>query len=461
MTTKKKQVGGFVCRECQAIAKQWAGKCFNCGAWNTMEVMRTSAIQSRPHGTHGGWTGDAGQSQPVWVKDVDITTLPRIATASPELDRVLGGGMVPGSVILIGGDPGVGKSTLLLQVLAELSQQHPVLYVSGEESLSQIARRAKRAKLDTDRLKLLAETACGPIFHHVHAEKAKIVVMDSIQTIYDEEVAASPGSVSQVRACALQAVRYAKQQQVSIFIVGHVTKEGHIAGPRVLEHMVDTVLYFEGERDGRYRIIRAVKNRFGAVNEIGIFAMTPTGIKDLKSPSAIFLSQSLSAISGRSVMTAWEGSRPILLEIQALIDDCQGSQPRRLAVGLESQRIAMILAVMNRHTGLLTHGCDVFINVVGGMKILETAADLAVMMALVSSLKNKPLPSDLIIIGEIGLAGEIRPIPNGMERVKEAIKHGFKKILLPSANTPKTKPNDAITWFAVDHVKQAVSMFFN
>lgn len=458
MTIKKKQAGGFICRECQAIAKQWAGKCFNCGAWNTLEVMRSSSVTAQPATT--GWVGDDSHAKPVWVKDVDITTLPRIATASPELDRVLGGGMVPGSVILMGGDPGVGKSTLLLQVLAELGQQHAVLYVSGEESLSQIARRAQRAKLNTDRLKLLTETACGAIFHHVHAEKAQIVVMDSIQTLYDEEVAASPGSVSQVRACALQAVRFAKQHQVTIFIVGHVTKEGHIAGPRVLEHMVDTVLYFEGERDGRYRIVRAVKNRFGAVNEIGIFAMTPSGIKDLKSPSAIFLSQSLSEISGRSVMTAWEGSRPILLEIQALIDDCQGSQPRRLAVGLESQRIAMILAVMNRHTGLMTHGCDVFINVVGGMKIIETAADLAVMMALVSSLKNQPLPADLMIIGEIGLAGEIRPIPNGMERVKEAIKHGFKKILLPAANAPKKETYPEVTWHAVDHVKQAVAIFF-
>lgn len=437
----------YQCQTCNAKASKWSGQCSKCLEWNTLEEINQKK--------HSSWV--APVSKPMLAKEVDISELPRIQTYSKELNRALGGGLVPGSVILIGGDPGVGKSTLLLQTISELSKEQKILYTSGEESLSQIVRRAHRINVPTEQLLLLAETSCQKIFEHVSQEKSKIVVLDSVQTLFDEQISSAPGSVGQVRACAMAAVQYAKQNHVTIFLIGHVTKDGAIAGPRVLEHMVDTVLYIEGERDGRYRIMRAVKNRFGAVNEIGMFGMTATGLKDLSSPSAIFISQSNVDTPGRVVMAAWEGSRPLLLEIQALLDFSSQGQPRRLTVGLESPRVAMILAVMSRHLGIATHNHDVFINVVGGIKITETAGDLAVLLGLISSLKAKALPNKIMVIGEVGLGGEVRPVPKGQERIKEAIKHGFSTIVAPKANSGKFPHANVIF---VEHVREAVAVFF-
>lgn len=449
MESKQEEVGiMFQCLKCNAQAPKWSGQCGNCFEWNTLEEIVKKKNSS--------WV--APVSKPMLAKDVDISELPRIQTYSAELNRALGGGLVPGSVVLIGGDPGVGKSTLLLQTISGLSKNNKILYTSGEESLSQIVRRAHRINVSAEQLMLLAETSCQKIFAHVASEKAQVVVLDSIQTLYDEQVSSAPGSVGQVRACAMAAVQYAKQHQVTIFLIGHVTKDGAIAGPRVLEHMVDTVLYLEGERDGRYRIMRAVKNRFGAVNEIGMFGMTAQGLKDLSSPSAIFISQTTLETPGRVVMAAWEGSRPLLLEIQALLDQSAQGQPRRLTVGLESPRVAMILAVISRHLGISTHSFDVFINVVGGIKITETAADLAVLLGLISSLKNIALPQKIMVIGEIGLGGEVRPVPKGHERIKEAIKHGFATIIAPKANAGKF--SDSVRVIYVEHVRDAVNTLF-
>ena len=438
----------FVCQECSYSTQQWKGQCAQCNSWNTLVELATKK--------HSSWVAEV--AKPMLAKDVDIKMLPRIQTYSKEFNRALGGGLVPGSVILIGGDPGVGKSTLLLQTVSHLSLSAKVLYTSGEEALSQIVRRANRIKVSTDNLMLLAETSCQKILQHTTEQKAKYLVLDSIQTLYDEQLSQSPGSISQVRASAMAAVQYAKQNHVTIFLIGHVTKDGALAGPRVLEHMVDTVLYIEGERDGRYRIMRAVKNRFGAVNEIGMFGMAATGLKDLSSPSAIFLSQSNLDTPGRAVMSSWEGSRPILIEIQALLDQSAQGQPRRLTVGLESPRVAMILAIMSRHLGLASHSFDVFINVVGGIKITETAADLAVMLSLISSLKGKALPTKLMIIGENGLGGEVRPVPQGQERIKEAIKHGFTMIVAPKANAGSEQSD--IKYIYVEHVRDAVNALF-
>lgn len=439
----------FVCSECATTAQQWKGQCAQCLSWNTLEEIKTTK--------HSSWV--ASVSKPTLAKDVDVKTLPRVLTYSPEFNRALGGGLVPGSVILIGGDPGVGKSTLLLQTICHLSKIDKVLYTSGEEALSQIVRRANRINVATDNLVLLAETSCQKILQHTTEQKAKFLVLDSIQTLYDESLSQTPGSVSQVRSCAMAAVQYAKQNHVTIFLIGHVTKDGALAGPRVLEHMVDTVLYIEGERDGRYRIMRAVKNRFGAVNEIGMFGMTANGLKDLSSPSAIFLSQTKLDTPGRAVTAAWEGSRPLLIEIQALLDQSAQGQPRRLTVGLDSPRVAMILAIASRHLGISTHSHDVFINVVGGMKIVETSADLAVLLAVISSLKGKPLPQKLMVIGEIGLGGEIRPVPQGQERIKEAIKHGFSIIMAPKSNA--CSASEGVKFIFIEHVREAIAALLN
>ena len=438
-------MANYSCSECNYTTKQWKGQCAQCFAWNTLSEMQSAK--------HSSWVGVV--AKPTLAKDVDIKALPRIMTYSREFNRALGGGLVPGSVILIGGDPGVGKSTLLLQTICHLSQSEQVLYTSGEEALSQIVRRANRIQVNSDQLVLLAETSCQKILEHTTKQKAKYLVLDSIQTLYDEQLSQAPGSVSQVRASAMAAVQYAKQNHVTIFLIGHVTKDGALAGPRVLEHMVDTVLYLEGESDGRYRILRAVKNRFGAVNEIGMFGMTANGLKDLSSPSAIFLSQSNLDTPGRAVIATWEGSRPILIEIQALLDQSAQGQPRRLTVGLDSPRVAMILAIISRHLGLAMHSYDVFINVVGGIKLTETAADLAVLLSLISSLKGKALPQKMMVIGEIGLGGEVRPVPQGQERIKEAIKHGFTTIVAPKANA--SSPSDNIKYIYVEHVKEAVA----
>lgn len=384
-----------------------------------------------------GYAGEA-KAEVTPLKAVVLEKEDRIETPMKEFNRVLGGGIVAGSVVLIGGSPGVGKSTLLLQVVTELAANgKTALYVTGEESLSQVASRARRLNLKADDLSLLADTQVENIIAKAKSLKPQIMVVDSIQTIFTEHLTAAPGSVSQVRESAAQLVRFAKTANIALFIVGHVTKDGAIAGPRVLEHMVDTVLYFEGEGSSRYRVIRAMKNRFGAVNELGIFAMIEQGLKEVSNPSAIFLSKDMKAQSGSVLMAAWEGSRPILLEVQALLDDNESGYSKRVTVGLDQNRLSMLLAVLNKHAGVSCHQQDVFINIVGGMRVTETAADLAILVAAVSSLKNRIMSRDTIIFGEVGLGGEIRPVPNGEQRLKEAAKHGFKRAIVPKGNAPK------------------------
>ncbi len=379
----------------------------------------------------------------------------RISSGLSELDRVLGGGLVSGSAILIGGDPGIGKSTVLLQMLAHLGKQHRALYVTGEESLQQIKLRAERLGVGDFGLQLLAETQVERILEIAVREKPQMLVIDSVQTLYTELLQSSPGSVGQVRESAAQLVRYAKQTGTALFLVGHVTKEGTLAGPRVLEHMVDTVLYFEGDSDSRFRVIRAVKNRFGAVNELGIFAMTDRGLKEVNNPSAIFLSRYNESVAGSVVMVTQEGTRPLLVEVQALVDETHLANPRRVTVGLEQNRLALALAVLHRHCGIVTYNQDVFVNIVGGVRVTETASDLAMLLAVVSSLKNRPLPNDLIVFGEVGLSGEIRPVQSGQERLKEAFKHGFKRAIIPYGNAPKT-PIEGMEIMAVKRLSEAL-----
>ncbi|MFT5133047.1 MAG: DNA repair protein RadA/Sms [Gammaproteobacteria bacterium] len=375
------------------------------------------------------------------LDNIDVNEQPRQSTGIAELDRVIGGGLVPGSVVLIGGDPGIGKSTVLIQALSSIAESSGIdtLYVSGEESVEQIGLRARRLGLALDKLHVYTENQLERILKVATKEKPAVMVIDSIQTVYTELLTSAPGAVGQVRECAAQLVRYAKQCNTTVLLVGHVTKEGALAGPRVLEHMVDTVLYFEGDSGSRYRVIRAVKNRFGAVNELGVFAMTDKGLREVSNPSAIFLSRHDDAISGSVVMVTREGTRPMLVEVQALVDESHLSQPRRVTVGLEQNRLIMLLAILNRHVGVATFDQDIFINIVGGVRISETGADLPILLSVLSSLKNKPLPRDLIVFGEVGLAGEIRPVQNGPERLNEAAKHGFKRAIIPSANKPKGK----------------------
>lgn len=450
-----KQKSIYVCSSCGAQSPKWGGQCFDCGAWNTLveDVMIASDIPK--HQNFRSYVGQISQAV-VKMSEVELEIMPRTATYSEELDRVLGGGLVSGSVVLLGGDPGIGKSTLLLQVLCKLATDNSCLYVTGEESLQQVTLRARRLGLPEQQLKLLADTQIENILAAAQKEKPKIIVVDSIQTMFTEMVQSAPGAVSQVRESASQLVQFAKQTGTALFIVGHVTKDGAIAGPRVLEHMVDCVLYFEGDRDSRYRIVRAVKNRFGAVNELGIFAMTDSGLKEVSNPSAIFLSRHEKPASGSVVMVTWEGSRPLLVEVQALVDDTHLANPRRVAVGLDQNRLAMLLAVLNRHGGVATYGQDVFINVVGGVRVLETAIDLSIELAVVSSLKNKPLPSDLVVFGEVGLSGEIRPVQSGQERLREAAKHGFKTAIVPKANAPKKQIGD-LKIIPVQYLKEALS----
>ena len=422
----------YVCTACGAESTKWAGQCGDCGAWNTMtESLRESAPKP---GRAGGYTGHVGAV--TVLKDVSATAEERVPSGLSELDRVLGGGLVPGSVVLIGGDPGIGKSTILLQTLTHLAQTLPALYVTGEESLGQVAMRARRLELPMDKLQLMAETSVENIIATAREKKPRVLVCDSIQTLYTEALQSAPGGVSQIRESAAQLTRFAKHSGCALFLVGHVTKEGALAGPRVLEHMVDCVLYFEGEADSRFRVIRAVKNRFGAVNELGVFAMTDRGLREVSNPSAIFLSRHSEAIPGSIVMVTREGTRPLLVEVQALVDESYGN-PRRVAIGLDQNRLAMLLAVLHRHGGIATVGQDVFVNVVGGVKVLETGSDLALLLAVTSSLRGKPLPTDLVVFGEVGLSGEIRPVPNGQERLKEAAKHGFTRAIVPRGNAPK------------------------
>ena len=423
----------FICNQCAAVFSQWAGQCTQCGAWNavTEEGVPSSGRQARL----GNYANQ--RSLVMGLNDVVIDCEVRMDCGLSELNRVLGGGLVDGSVVLLGGDPGIGKSTLLLQTLANLSLQQNVLYVTGEESLQQVAMRAKRLQLPLEGLRLLAETQVETIIAHAQKEKPRILVIDSVQTIFTDTINSAPGGVSQVREATAQLVRFAKMTQTAVFLVGHVTKEGALAGPRVLEHMVDCVLYFEGQADSRFRVIRAIKNRFGAVNELGVFAMTDRGLKEVANPSAIFLSRQPEPTPGSAVMVTWEGSRPMLVEVQALVDEAHGQQARRVTVGLEHNRLAILLAVLHRHGGIATFDQDVFVNVVGGVKVTETGSDLALLAAVVSSLRNRVFDSETIIFGEVGLAGEIRPVQSGQERLKEAAKHGFKRAIVPYANAPK------------------------
>ncbi len=381
----------FGCTACGAVAPKWSGQCSDCGEWNTLVEQLEKSTNARSE-RFAGYAGASSRVQQ--MKEVNLEDLPRISTSMGELDRVLGGGLVPGSVVLIGGDPGIGKSTVLLQAMCQLSQNRSVLYVTGEESLQQVTMRAHRLGLNGDELKLLTETQVESILTLAKKENPQIMVLDSIQTLYTEQLQSAPGGVAQVRESAAVMVRYAKQHNVALFMVGHVTKDGALAGPRVLEHMVDAVLYFEGERDGRYRILRAVKNRFGAVNELGVFAMSETGLKEVKNPSAIFLSRFEQRVAGSVVMATWEGSRPLLVEVQALVDESHLGNPRRVTLGLDQNRLSMLLAVLSRHGGITTYDQDVFVNVVGGVRVMETSADLALVGAVLSSLKSRPLPQD-------------------------------------------------------------------
>ena len=448
----------FVCTECGGEHSQWQGQCKDCREWNTLKeiILEPASNTSGGKANFQGYAGAAGNSDRVQVlQEIDLTALPRLTTGASELDRVLGGGLVHGSAILIGGNPGAGKSTLLLEILCELAKNHAALYVTGEESLQQVAMRAQRLELPMDKLQMLAETNVQEICRLAGQHQPKIMVVDSIQVMHMSEVQSAPGSVTQVRECAAYLTRFAKQTGTILFLVGHVTKDGSLAGPKVLEHMIDTFIMLEGSNDSRYRTLRGHKNRFGAVNEIGVFAMTEKGMKEVKNPSAIFLSRGQEPAPGSVVMVVWEGTRPLLVEIQALVDDCQFGSPRRVAVGVDQNRIAMLLAVLHRHGGIQAGDQDVFINVVGGVKVLETGADLAVLVAVISSLRNKVLPQDLVVFGEVGLAGEIRPVPSGQERLQEAAKHGFKRAIVPKANAPR-EPIKGMEIIAVDKLSEAL-----
>lgn len=450
----------YVCQECGADYSRWVGQCSVCKEWNTItEVRLTPKVSGARNVNARNRQGYAGSLSAKTHKlgEIELTSEARISSGFLELDRVLGGGLVRGSAILIGGHPGAGKSTLLIQVLAKLSQQqHQCLYVTGEESLQQVAMRADRLKLKADELNLVGETSVEQICNICDELKPKIVVIDSIQVMHLADITSSPGSVSQVRECAAFLTAYAKQNGCIMILVGHVTKDGTLAGPKVLEHCIDCSILIEGESDSRYRTLRSYKNRFGAVNELGVFAMTEEGLKEVKNPSAIFLNRT-EQTSGSAVTVLWEGTRPLLVEIQALVDSSNFANPRRVVVGLEQNRLALITAVLHRHTGMALHSQDIFVNAVGGVKASQTAVDLALLFALISSFKNIILPQDLMIFGEIGLGGEIRPVPSGQERIIEAAKHGFTKAIVPFANQPKNKPKN-MQIFAVKNIRQAIDV---
>lgn len=448
----------FVCTDCGTEHGQWQGQCASCNAWNTLSQINLGGSSASPvtkvDFRKQGYSGE--QSNVQNLSDIDLQSLPRFSSSIDEMDRVLGGGLVPGSVVLIGGNPGAGKSTLLLQIMCVLANSgKPALYVTGEESLQQVGMRAKRLNLPKQNLKMLAETNVEKICKSAQEHQPQLLVVDSIQVMHSVDVASAPGSVSQVRECAAFLIQYAKQTNTVLFLVGHVTKEGNLAGPKVLEHMIDCFIMLEGGNDTKYRILRGQKNRFGAVNELGVFAMTETGLKEVKNPSAIFLARTEEDTPGSIVMVLWEGTRPLLVEIQALVDGSQLGNPRRVAVGLEQNRLAMLLAVLHRHGGLYMADQDVFVNVVGGVKVTETSADLALLLAIVSSFQDKSLPKDLVVFGEVGLAGEIRPVPGGQERLQEAAKHGFTRAIVPKANMPKNKIN-GIEVVGVSKINQAL-----
>ncbi|ALU89224.1 ATP-dependent serine protease protein [Herbaspirillum rubrisubalbicans M1] len=443
----------YTCTECGGISNKWAGQCPACGQWNTLVE---TLVEASGGNRYSSGPQSLAQTAPVLsLADIEAIDVPRFGTGIEEFDRVLGGGLVPGGVALIGGDPGIGKSTLLLQALANISKLKKVLYVSGEESGSQIALRAKRLAVDARELQLQAEIQLEKILATLAEHKPEVAVIDSIQTLYSDALTSAPGSVAQVRECAAQLTRVAKTSGITIIMVGHVTKEGALAGPRVLEHIVDTVLYFEGDTHSSFRLVRAFKNRFGAVNELGVFAMTEKGLKGVSNPSALFLSQHENQVPGSCVMVTQEGTRPLLVEIQALVDSSHVPNARRLSVGLEQNRLAMLLAVLHRHAGVAAFDQDVFINAVGGVKITEPAADLAVLLAINSSMRNKPLPRGLVVFGEVGLAGEIRPAPRGQERLREAAKLGFSIAVIPKANAPK-QPIEGLRVIAVERIDDAL-----
>jgi DNA repair protein RadA/Sms len=448
----------FVCNDCGADFPKWQGQCGECQAWNTLTEFRLSApagkkVASGRAATRGGFAGSLAAVKR--LGDVSIVDLPRLASGFDEFDRVLGGGFVPGASILIGGHPGAGKSTLLLQTLCRLASSHSALYVTGEESPEQIALRANRLQLPTDQLQLMAETDVDAILASAESLQPKILVVDSIQVVHSDTLTSAPGSVSQVRDCASQLTRYAKQTGTVLILVGHVTKDGSLAGPKVLEHMIDCSILLEGDHDTRYRTLRGQKNRFGAVNELGIFAMTDTGMREVTNPSAIFLDRSEHIAPGTTVVVVWEGTRPLLVEIQALVDDSSLGNPRRVTVGFEQNRLAMLLAVLHRHGGIQVGDQDVFANVVGGVRVMETSADLALLLAVVSSLRDRPLPQDWVVFGEVGLSGEIRPVASGQERLAEAAKHGFKRAIVPKGNAPK-KPIPSLEVVPVSRLSEAL-----
>ena len=450
----------YVCNDCGAEFSRWQGQCSACKAWNTIsEVRLISASNSAKNDRFSGYAGET-RAKIQTLSEISLQETPRFTSGFKELDRVLGGGIVPGSAILIGGHPGAGKSTLLLQVMCGLAKNMTSLYVTGEESLQQVAMRANRLNLPTDKLNMLSETSVEQICNLADQLKPQIIVVDSIQVMHLSDIQSSPGSVAQVRECASFLTRYAKTRQVAIIMVGHVTKDGTLAGPKVLEHAIDCSLLLEGEADSRFRTLRSHKNRFGAVNELGVFGMTEQGLREVKNPSAIFLSRGDEQTPGSSVMVLWEGTRPLLVEIQALVDHSMLANPRRVAVGLEQNRLALLLAVLHRHGGLQMSDQDVFVNVVGGVKVGETGADLALLLALISSFRNRPLPQDLVVFGEVGLAGEIRPVTSGQERISEAAKHGFKRAIVPFANKPKSAVEN-MEVFTVKKLADALAILDN
>ena len=450
----------YVCNDCGAEFSRWQGQCSACKAWNTIsEVRLISASNSTKNDRFSGYAGET-RAKIQTLSEISLQETPRFTSGFKELDRVLGGGIVPGSAILIGGHPGAGKSTLLLQVMCGLAKNMTALYVTGEESLQQVAMRANRLNLPTDKLNMLSETSVEQICNLADQLKPQIIVVDSIQVMHLSDIQSSPGSVAQVRECASFLTRYAKTRQVAIIMVGHVTKDGTLAGPKVLEHAIDCSLLLEGEADSRFRTLRSHKNRFGAVNELGVFGMTEQGLREVKNPSAIFLSRGDEQTPGSSVMVLWEGTRPLLVEIQALVDHSMLANPRRVAVGLEQNRLALLLAVLHRHGGLQMSDQDVFVNVVGGVKVGETGADLALLLALISSFRNRSLPQDLVVFGEVGLAGEIRPVTSGQERISEAAKHGFKRAIVPFANKPKSAVEN-MEVFTVKKLADALAILDN
>jgi DNA repair protein RadA/Sms len=462
----------YTCTECGGTSPKWLGKCPGCAAWNTLIESVAESTAPAKNRYAAQFQALAKTAEVAILADIDATDVQRNPTGQDELDRVLGGGMVEGAVVLIGGDPGIGKSTLLLQALDSLQrgfdarvstavgQRGGTLYVTGEESGAQVALRSRRLGLNGSQVRVLAEIQLEKILATIDAQLPAVAVIDSIQTVYSDQLSSAPGSVAQVRECASHLTRCAKASGTAIVLVGHVTKEGALAGPRVLEHMVDTVLYFEGDTHSSFRLVRAIKNRFGAVNEIGVFAMTEKGLKGVSNPSAIFLSQHAEPVPGSCVMVTLEGTRPLLVEIQALVDS-GGPSPRRLSVGLDRDRLAMLLAVLHRHAGVACMDQDVFVNAVGGVRISEPAADLAVLLAITSSLRGKPLPKGFFAFGEVGLAGEVRPAPRGQERLREAAKLGFSMAVVPKANAPKHphgKDFEGITIHAVERVDEAMAI---